>query len=176
MSPHGRLLVVGIEAPLLGPRKIQSYFAAAGIPQPLSAHARARIEPRSPRLKAWPFLGITFMQAFLLAAHWFIYRTFIDFWPSLSPAALVALRSALLLLGFSLSPRPCWASASIARRSSFSTGWRPSGWVSSTTFSCPPACVCSRVLLVFLPDSSPTGLSLPLCSSASDCLPVSMAC
>jgi predicted MPP superfamily phosphohydrolase len=52
-------------------------------------------------LKAWPILGITLMQAFLLSAHWFIYRTMIDFWPSVSPAAASALRIALLILGFS---------------------------------------------------------------------------
>jgi predicted MPP superfamily phosphohydrolase len=52
-------------------------------------------------LKAWPVLGITFMQAFLLSAHWFIYRTLIDFWPSLSPSATRSLRAAMFVLGFS---------------------------------------------------------------------------
>ena len=52
-------------------------------------------------MKAWPILGISLMQAFLLAAHWFIYRTVIDFWPSVSPAGAAALRLALLILGFS---------------------------------------------------------------------------
>jgi len=52
-------------------------------------------------LKAWPILGISLMQALLLAAHWFIYRTILDFWPSVSPANAAALRTALLLLAFS---------------------------------------------------------------------------
>jgi predicted MPP superfamily phosphohydrolase len=46
-------------------------------------------------------LGITLMQTILLLAHWFIYHTWIAFWWPLSPAASLALRSALLLLGFS---------------------------------------------------------------------------
>jgi predicted MPP superfamily phosphohydrolase len=67
-------------------------------------------------LKAWPVLGITFIQAILLAAHWFIYRTIVDFWFPLSPVWALALRSAVIplsisflaaaLLGFRLSNPP----------------------------------------------------------------------
>ena len=52
-------------------------------------------------MKAWPIVGIALMQAFLLAAHWFVYRTWIDFWTPLSPAAAQALRSVLFVLAFS---------------------------------------------------------------------------
>jgi uncharacterized protein len=52
-------------------------------------------------LKAWPVLGITLIQAILLLAHWFIYYTWIAFWWPLSPAATLALRTALFLLGIS---------------------------------------------------------------------------
>jgi predicted MPP superfamily phosphohydrolase len=41
------------------------------------------------------------MQAMLLLAHWFIYHTLVVFWPNLSPADSLALRSALFLLAFS---------------------------------------------------------------------------
>ena len=41
------------------------------------------------------------MQALLLAAHWFIYRTLMLYLPGLSGATVVALRMALVLLGFS---------------------------------------------------------------------------
>jgi predicted MPP superfamily phosphohydrolase len=71
---------------------------------------------RRRRLKAWPVLGITFIQAILLAAHWFIYRTFVDFWFPLSPAWSLALRAAVIplsvsflaaaLLGFRFSNPP----------------------------------------------------------------------
>jgi predicted MPP superfamily phosphohydrolase len=41
------------------------------------------------------------MQLLLLAAHWFIYRTWIDFWWPLGPWAVRALLMALVLLAFS---------------------------------------------------------------------------
>ena len=52
-------------------------------------------------MKAWPVLGILLMQAFLLLAHWFIFLTLIAFWPALSPAAALSLRTALFVLGLS---------------------------------------------------------------------------
>ena len=52
-------------------------------------------------MKAWPVLGITFIQAILLAAHWFVFRTFLDFWLPLDPAFALALRAAFILLAFS---------------------------------------------------------------------------
>jgi predicted MPP superfamily phosphohydrolase len=55
-------------------------------------------------LKAWPLFGITLIEALLLAAHWFIYCTWIAFWPTLSPQAVVLLGAALLLLSFTFVP------------------------------------------------------------------------
>jgi predicted MPP superfamily phosphohydrolase len=52
-------------------------------------------------LKFWPYLGVAFIQAFLFLAHWFIYRTCIDFFPSLSPSASHDLKVALVLLSLS---------------------------------------------------------------------------
>src|SRR5271157_2843062 len=52
------------------------------------------------RLKAWPVLGITFIQAILFLAHWFIYRTWIAFWFDLGPALTHAVWTALFLLSF----------------------------------------------------------------------------
>jgi uncharacterized protein len=52
-------------------------------------------------LKAWPVLGVVIIQAILLLAHWFIYRTWIDFWFPLSAAHTGALRAAILVLAFS---------------------------------------------------------------------------
>ena len=52
-------------------------------------------------MKAWPVVAIAVMQALLLAAHWFIYRTWIAFWPPLSPLAALVLRAVILLLAFS---------------------------------------------------------------------------
>jgi predicted MPP superfamily phosphohydrolase len=63
--------------------------------------ARARIETRRSRLKAWPVVGIVLMQAILSLAHWFIYHTWIVFWVPLSPAAISALRVAVWLLSMS---------------------------------------------------------------------------
>ena len=47
-------------------------------------------------MKAWPILGILIVQAFLCLAHWFLYFTWIAFWWPLSPAATLALKSALI--------------------------------------------------------------------------------
>ena len=52
-------------------------------------------------MRAWPVVGIATIQALLLAAHWFLYHAWISFWWPLSPLALLALRTALLLLSFS---------------------------------------------------------------------------
>lgn len=50
-------------------------------------------------MKAWPFVGILVVQTILLLAHWFLYSTWIAFWPGLRGAA--ELRIALLVLAFS---------------------------------------------------------------------------
>lgn len=52
-------------------------------------------------MKAWPVLGISIVQAFLCVAHWFLYRTVIDFWYPLAPATVLGLRIALSLLSIS---------------------------------------------------------------------------
>ena len=52
-------------------------------------------------LKAWPVLAIGFIEAILFLAHWFIYRTWIVFMGNPSPAATLALGTALFLLAFS---------------------------------------------------------------------------
>ncbi len=52
-------------------------------------------------MKAWPLVGIAMMQALLLAAHWFLYHTWIAFWGPLSSSATLGLRAALVLLAFS---------------------------------------------------------------------------
>jgi uncharacterized protein len=53
-------------------------------------------------LKAWPLLGIVIVQAILVAAHWFIYRTFLHFWFfPLSQSATHALGAAAIVLALS---------------------------------------------------------------------------
>jgi uncharacterized protein len=51
-------------------------------------------------LKAWPLLAISIVQSFLCLAHWFLYRTWIDFWWPTSPTAANALRVAFIVLSF----------------------------------------------------------------------------
>jgi len=52
-------------------------------------------------LKAWPVLGIIFIQSILLSAHWFLYRTAIFFCGAPGPAGGQVLRASLLVLAFS---------------------------------------------------------------------------
>ena len=52
-------------------------------------------------MKAWPVLGILVIQGILLLAHWFLFRTWVAFWPGLSPGATLELRAVLLVLAFS---------------------------------------------------------------------------
>jgi predicted MPP superfamily phosphohydrolase len=59
------------------------------------------LKARRSGLKAWPVVGIALVELLLLAAHWFIYRTWIDFWWPLGPVAALALTIALGLLAFS---------------------------------------------------------------------------
>jgi hypothetical protein len=54
-----------------------------------------------PRLKAWPVLGIVFIQSILLSAHWFLYYTWISFSGHSGPATGLALRDSLLVLACS---------------------------------------------------------------------------
>jgi predicted MPP superfamily phosphohydrolase len=53
------------------------------------------------RLKAWPVLGIVFIQSVLLSAHWFLYYTWIAFGGDPGLVTGLVLRTALLVLGFS---------------------------------------------------------------------------
>ncbi len=52
-------------------------------------------------MKAWPVVPILVVQIVLLFAHWFIYSTWIAFWPGLPLTAIAALRIAMLVLAFS---------------------------------------------------------------------------
>jgi uncharacterized protein len=54
-----------------------------------------------PRLKAWPVLGIAFIELFFLLSHWFLYRTWVDFCGHPSPPSDLALRALLLVLACS---------------------------------------------------------------------------
>ena len=52
-------------------------------------------------MKAWPLLGVFLIQVILLLAHWFVFHSWIVFWPGLSPVAQLELRAALFVLAFS---------------------------------------------------------------------------
>ena len=54
-----------------------------------------------PDLKAWPVFAILVIQVLLFLAHWFVYSTFIAFWPGISPTTAADLRVAMLVLAFS---------------------------------------------------------------------------
>jgi uncharacterized protein len=54
-----------------------------------------------PDLKAWPVFAILVIQVILFLGHWFVYSTFIAFWPGLTPAAVGDVRTAMLVLAFS---------------------------------------------------------------------------
>lgn len=49
-------------------------------------------------MKAWPVLAVAVVQSFLCLAHWFLYRTWIDFWFPMSPGAVAELRVAVSIL------------------------------------------------------------------------------
>ncbi len=52
-------------------------------------------------MKAWPVLAISLIQVLLLLAHWFLFHTWIAFWPGPGLRGAWELRTALLVLGFS---------------------------------------------------------------------------
>ncbi|MGB8028854.1 MAG: metallophosphoesterase [Terracidiphilus sp.] len=52
-------------------------------------------------MKAWPILAIFVIQAIVFLGHWFVYSTFIAFWPGLALAAASDLRIAMIVLAFS---------------------------------------------------------------------------
>jgi uncharacterized protein len=54
-----------------------------------------------PDLKAWPVVAILVIQVILFLGHWFVYSTFVAFWPGLTPAAVGGVRTAMLVLAFS---------------------------------------------------------------------------
>ena len=53
------------------------------------------------RLKAWPALAICVIQVILFLAHWFVFSTWIAFWPGLAPVVVAELHAAMLVLAFS---------------------------------------------------------------------------
>ena len=55
-------------------------------------------------MKAWPLFGIALIEALLLAAHCFIYYTWIAFWQPLNPQIALLLGAVLLLLSFTFVP------------------------------------------------------------------------
>lgn len=57
-----------------------------------------RCQKENAFLKAWPVLAVGMVQSFLCLAHWFLYRTWIDFWWPMSPGAVTALRIAVSIL------------------------------------------------------------------------------
>lgn len=108
-------------------------------------------------MKAWPLLGITFIQAFLLAAHWFVYRTFVDFWFPLDPASALTLSwvwiplavsfVAAASLGFRFSNFPVRAFYTLA-----------SVWLGFANFFFIAACLCWPIDLVLrLGSANPSG-------------------
>jgi uncharacterized protein len=52
-------------------------------------------------LKAWPVFAILVIQVILFLGHWFVYSTFVAFWPGLTPASIGDVRTAMLVLAFS---------------------------------------------------------------------------
>lgn len=54
-------------------------------------------------MKAWPLLGVVLIQFILFLAHWFLFHTWVAFWPALDLAA-PWLRPAMLVLAFSFAP------------------------------------------------------------------------
>ena len=51
-------------------------------------------------MKAWPVLAISIIQIILLLAHWFVFSTWIAFWPGLSPSTVAGVRTSVLVLAF----------------------------------------------------------------------------
>ena len=49
-------------------------------------------------MKAWPVVAILVVQSLICLAHWFLYRTFVDFWWPVSPLTTNVLRIALSVL------------------------------------------------------------------------------
>lgn len=97
-------------------------------------------------MKAWPLLGILFIQSFLCFAHWFLYRTVVDFW---RPAGHSAdeLGWAFALLSFTFVPaallsfRACnWIVAFFYRVAAM--------WLGCANFFFFGACLCWMVDLV----------------------------
>jgi predicted MPP superfamily phosphohydrolase len=73
----------------------------AGLSHRISSAFRAIMEARRCRLKAWPVLGVLTIQLILLLAHWFIFHTWIAFWPGLDSSFALGLRTALFVLACS---------------------------------------------------------------------------
>ncbi len=55
-------------------------------------------------MRIWRYVGIFLVQLILFLAHWFVYHTWIVFWPHLSRAVALGLGAAMLVLAFSFVP------------------------------------------------------------------------
>ena len=82
-------------------------------------------------MKAWPVVPIVVIQVILLLAHWFVYSTWVAFWPGLTPAARWICAPRCLCLPSVLSSPRCLHSVFPTLRFDSSTGSRPSGWACS---------------------------------------------
>jgi hypothetical protein len=91
-------------------------------------------------LKAWPILAIILVQSFLCLAHWFMYRTWIDFgWP-MSAAATLRLCIAFVLLSFVfvLASLVSFRFSNWAVRAFY---WFGALWMGLANFLCVGACI-----------------------------------
>lgn len=97
-------------------------------------------------MKVWPGLGIVLIQCFLCFAHWFIFHTWMSFWP-LEPAGAHALAAALMVLSISFV-----AAALLGYRSStllVEIFYRIAAvWLGFLNFFFWAACLCWLVALV----------------------------
>ena len=55
-------------------------------------------------MRIWRYVGIFLVQLILFLAHWFVYHTWIAFWPHLRPATASGLRTAMFVLAFTFVP------------------------------------------------------------------------
>jgi uncharacterized protein len=55
-------------------------------------------------LKAWPVLALVIVQSFLCVAHWFMYRTWVEFWWPMSLGSLLMVRIGMAVLSLVFIP------------------------------------------------------------------------
>lgn len=92
-------------------------------------------------MKAWPVVGIALMQGLLLAAHWFVYRTWIAYWWPLSPVATLVLRTCLFVMALSFIAAALLGFYSANRLVSV-LYWIASVWLGLLNFFFLAACLC----------------------------------